>query len=53
MANSKVCFIPSNVKSLHSSKKWLKLIECFKNKLESNEVLFLQETQSVSLDENA
>ena len=44
-ANSKVCFITNNIKSLQSSKKRLKLIEYLKNKLESNGVLFLQETQ--------
>ena len=52
MANSKVCFVTNNVKGLQSSKKRLKLIEYLKNKLESNGVLFLQETHSVSNDEN-
>ena len=53
MANSKVCFVTNNVKGLQSSKKQLKLIEYLKNKLESNIVLFLQETRSISNDENA
>ena len=53
MANSKVCFNTNNVKGLQSSKKRLKLIEYLKNKLESNGVLFLQETHSISNDENA
>ena len=53
MANSKVCFVTNNVKGLQSSKKRLKLIEYLKNKLESNGVLFLQETHSISNDENA
>ena len=52
MANSKVCFVTNNVKGLQSSKKRLKLIEYLKNKLESNGVLFLQETHSISNDEN-
>ena len=53
MANSKVCFVTNNVKGLQSSKKRLKLIEYLKIKLESNGVLFLQETHSISNDENA
>ena len=53
MAHSKVCFVTNNVKGLQSSKKRLKLIEYLKNKLESNGVLFLQETHSISNDENA
>ena len=53
MANSKVCFVTNNVKGLQSSKKRLKLIEYLKNKLESNGVLFLQETHSISNDKNA
>ena len=53
MINNKVCFIRNKVKDLQSSKKLLKLIEYLKHKLESNRVLFLQETHSVSDDENA
>ena len=49
MTNSKVC---CNVKGLQSSKKWLKLIEYLKNKLASNGELFLQETHSISNEEN-
>ena len=53
MANSKVCFATNNVKGLQSSnKKPWKLIEYLKNKLESNEILFLQETYSISNDKN-
>ena len=50
MVNSKVC---CNVKGLQLSKKWLKLIEYLKNKLASNGELFLQETHSISNEENA
>ena len=53
MTNSKICFVTNNVKGVQSSKKRLKLIEYLKNKLESNRVLFLQETHSISNDENA
>ena len=53
MTNAKVCFIANDVKGLQSSKKRLKFIEYLKNKLESNGVLFLQETHSASDDENA
>ena len=53
MANTKVCFVTNNVKGLQSSKKRLKVIEHLKNKLESNGVLFLQKTHSISNDENA
>ena len=53
MANSKLCFIKNNIKGLQPSKKPLKLIEYLKNKLESNGVLFLQETHSIANDENA
>ena len=52
MASSKVCIIRNKVKGLQSTNKRLKLIEYLKNKLESNGVLFLQETNSVSDDEN-
>ena len=52
MANSKLCFITNNVKGVQSSKNQLKLIEYLKNKLKSNGVLFLQETHSISNDEN-
>ena len=44
MRNTKVYFIRNDVKNLQSSKKLLKLIESLKYKLESNRVLFLQET---------
>ena len=53
MANSKVCFITSNVKDWHPSKKQSMVIENLKNKLESNGELFLQETLSVSDYKNA
>ena len=52
MASSKVCIIRNKVKGLQSTNKRLKLIEYLKNKLESNGVLFLQETNSFSDDEN-
>ena len=53
MANSNVCFVTNNVKGLQSSKKRLKLFEYLKKKLESNGVLFLQETHSISNNESA
>ena len=53
MANSKVCFITSNVKDWHPSKKQSMVIENLKNKLESNGELFLQKTLSVSDYKNA
>ena len=52
MVNRNVCFVKNNVKSLQSTKKRLKLIEYLKDKLESNGVIFLQETHSVFDDEN-
>ena len=53
IANSKVCFITNNVKGLQSSKKRSKFIKHLKDKLQFNRLLFLQETHSVSDDENA
>ena len=53
MANSKVCFIKSNVKGWQPSKKQSMVIENLKNKLESNGELFLQKTLSVSDYKNA
>ena len=53
MANSKVSFIKNNVEGPESSnKKRLKLVEYLKNKFKSNGLLFLQETHSISNDEN-
>ena len=52
IANSKVCFITNNVKGLQSSKKRSKFIKHLKDKLQFNRLLFLQETHSVSDDEN-
>ena len=45
MAN-KINFISSNVKGFQSTKKKLKLIKYFKNKIVHNGSLFLQETHS-------
>ena len=53
MVNSNICFVKNNVKGLQSTKKRLKLIEYLKDKLESNGVIFLQETHSVFDDENS
>ena len=44
-------FITNNVKGIQSIKKRLKLIEYFKSKITTHEILFLQETQSSSDDE--
>ena len=53
MANSKLYSLANNFKGLKSSNKRLKLIEYLKSKLNSDGVLFLQETQSVSHAQNA
>ena len=41
-------FITNNVKGIQSSKKRLKLIRCFKDKVGTTGVLSLQETHSTS-----
>ena len=46
--NISLSFITSNVKGIQSCKKRLKLIQYFKEKIRSTEVLFLQETHSSS-----
>ena len=44
-------FITNNVKRIQSLKKRLKLIEYFKSKIMTHRILFLQETDSSSEDE--
>ena len=46
LPNNSVSFITNNVKGMQSSKKRLKLMQYFKDKIGSNGVLFLQETHS-------
>ena len=48
LPNNSVSFITNNVKGMQSSKKRLKLMQSFKDKIGSNGVLFLQETHSDS-----
>ena len=48
LPNNSVSFITNNVKGMQSSKKRLKLMQSFKDKIGSNGVLFLQETHSNS-----
>ena len=48
MPNKSLIFITNNVKGIQSSKKRLKLIQYFKDKIGSTGVLFLQETHSNS-----
>ena len=50
MAN-KINFISNNVKEFQSTSKRLKLIKYFKDKIVSNDFLFLQETHSTVNDE--
>ena len=51
-SSNNLTFLTNNVKGLHSSKKRIKLIECFKSKLNHNRFLFLQETFSTIKNEN-
>ena len=46
LPNKSLSFITNNVKGIQSSKKRLKLIQYFKDKIGSTGVLFLQETHS-------
>ena len=46
--NKSLSFITNNVKGIQPSKKRLKLIQYFKDKIRSTGVLFLQETHSKS-----
>ena len=46
--NKSLSFVTNNVKGIQPSKKRLKLIQYFKDKIGSTEVLFLQETHSNS-----
>ena len=48
LPNKSLSFITNNVKGIQSSKKRLKLIQYFKDKIGSTGVLFLQETHSNS-----
>ena len=48
LPNNSLCFITNNVKGIQSSKKRLKLIQYFKDKIGSTGVLLLPETHSDS-----
>ena len=48
LPNNSVSFITNNVKGMQSSKKRLKVMQYFKDKIASNGVLFLQKTHSDS-----
>ena len=48
LPNNSLSFVTNNVKGIQSAKKRLKLIQYFKDKIESTGVLFLQETHSDS-----
>ena len=48
LPNNSVTFITNNVKGMQSSKKRLKLMQYFKDKIGSNGVVFLQDTYSDS-----
>ena len=48
LPNNSLSFIINNVKGIQSSKKRLKLMQYFKDKIELTGVLFLQETHSDS-----
>ena len=48
LPNKSLSFITNNVKGMQSSKKRLKLIQYFKDKIGLTGVLFLQETHSNS-----
>ena len=48
LPNNSLSFIINNVKGIQSSKKRLKLIQYFKDKIGSTGALFLQETHSDS-----
>ena len=44
-------FLSNSVKGLQSSKKRLKLFQCFENKIGPNGILFLQESHSSKVTE--
>ena len=48
LSNNSLSFITNNVEGMQSSKKRLKLIQHFKDKIVSTGILFLQETHSDS-----
>ena len=48
LSSNSQSFITNNVKGMQSSKKRLKLVQYFIDKMGSNDVLFLQETYSDS-----
>ena len=48
LPNNSLSFITNNIKGIQSSKKRLKSIQFFKDKIGSTGVLFLQETHSDS-----
>ena len=51
MSFDNLSFITNNVKGIQSMEKRLKLKECFKSKITTYGILFLQETHSSSDDE--
>ena len=48
LPNNSLSFVTNNVKGIQSAKKRLKLMQYFKDKIESTGVSFLQETHSDS-----
>ena len=54
LPNNSVSFITNNAKWMQISEKGLKLMQYFKDKIGSNDVLFIQETHSDSkVEKNA
>ena len=51
MSSNQISTILSNVNEIQSTKKRLKMIQYFKNKLLSQGILFLQETHSTDSNE--
>ena len=45
-------FITNNTEGIQSNSKRLSVVECFKNKLVNNEILFSQEIHSTFNEEN-
>ena len=53
MSNSDLTFLINNISEIQSSKKRIRITECFKSKFNHDGVLFLQETHSSIKNENA
>ena len=45
-------FKTNNIKGIQNNSKWLSVVECFRNELRNNRILFLQQTHSTFNDEN-